>query len=120
MKSIPHIIEDIYSKCRYRRHLDETEYPNKDICEKCKGIGEVIIDGVEELCWVNKEGDCCVEVLDKEQFADEIVILMQSLDTIYKNQIIEAYLAGTKQFDNSALIVYPKTPEDYYNETYEK
>ena len=37
-----------------------------------------------------------------------------------KQQIIESYYAGTAQFDNSAPIVNPKTPEQYYNETYEK
>mgnify|MGYP003403465472 FL=1 len=33
-----------------------------------------------------------------------------------KKQIIDSYYAGTAQFDNSAPIVNPKTPEDYYNE----
>lgn len=36
-----------------------------------------------------------------------------------KEQLIEAYYAGTAQFDNAAPIVNPKTPKDYYTETYE-
>lgn len=35
-----------------------------------------------------------------------------------KEQITEAYYAGTAQFDNAAPIVKPKTPQDYYVETY--
>jgi hypothetical protein len=37
-----------------------------------------------------------------------------------KAQKIEAYYAGTAQFDNAAPIVNPKTPQDYYNQTYGK
>ena len=39
-------------------------------------------------------------------------------DTVEKEQIIEACYAGTYQFDNAAAIVNPKTPKDYYNQTY--
>jgi hypothetical protein len=35
-----------------------------------------------------------------------------------KEQIVEAYYAGTAQFDNAASIVNPKTPQDYYIKTY--
>lgn len=35
-----------------------------------------------------------------------------------KKQIIDAYLAGTIQFDNAAPIVRPKTPDTYYSETF--
>jgi hypothetical protein len=35
-----------------------------------------------------------------------------------KEQIVEAYYAGTAQFDNAAPIVNPKTPQNYYVETY--
>jgi hypothetical protein len=35
-----------------------------------------------------------------------------------KNQIIEAYLDGTAQFDNAAPIVKPLTAENYYTQTY--
>ena len=37
-----------------------------------------------------------------------------------KQQIIDAYMDGTAQFANDARIDYPKTPEQYYNETYEQ
>ena len=37
-----------------------------------------------------------------------------------REQIIESYYAGTAQFANEAPIVNPKTPNDYYNETYGK
>lgn len=32
--------------------------------------------------------------------------------------IMDAYLAGTAQFANDAEILYPKTPNDYYIETF--
>jgi|LakMenEpi03Aug12_release.lakeMendotaPanAssembly.Ray.scaffolds.fasta_scaffold2272890_1 hypothetical protein len=35
-----------------------------------------------------------------------------------KQQIIDAYMGGTAQFANDARIDYPKTPEQYYNETF--
>lgn len=35
-----------------------------------------------------------------------------------KEQLVEAYYAGTAQFDNAAPIINPKTPHDYYKETY--
>jgi hypothetical protein len=35
-----------------------------------------------------------------------------------REQIVEAYYAGTAQFDNASPIVSPKTPQDYYVETY--
>lgn len=37
---------------------------------------------------------------------------------IERQQIVDAYYAGTEQFDNAAYIVRPKTPEDYYSEKY--
>lgn len=37
-----------------------------------------------------------------------------------RHQIIDAYLDGTAQFDNSAPIIYPKTPQDYYTERFSK
>jgi hypothetical protein len=33
-----------------------------------------------------------------------------------KQQIIEAYYAGTAQFDNAAPMINPKTAEEYYAE----
>jgi hypothetical protein len=35
-----------------------------------------------------------------------------------KEQIIDAYYAGTEQFDNAAPIVRPKEPESYYNDLF--
>ena len=35
-----------------------------------------------------------------------------------KKQIVDAYLAGTIQFDNAAPIVRPKTADTYYDETF--
>jgi len=35
-----------------------------------------------------------------------------------KEQLIESYFAGTAQFDNAAPIVNPKTPQEYYTETF--
>ena len=35
-----------------------------------------------------------------------------------RNQLVEAYYAGTSQFDNAAKIINPKTPKDYVIETY--
>jgi hypothetical protein len=35
-----------------------------------------------------------------------------------RNQMIDAYYAGTAQFDNAAPIVNPKEPKVYVNEKY--
>lgn len=35
-----------------------------------------------------------------------------------KKQIIDAYYAGTAQFDNAAPIVHPKAPQEYYCEIF--
>ncbi len=35
-----------------------------------------------------------------------------------RNQMIDAYYAGTGQFDNAAPIIKPKEPKDYINEKY--
>jgi hypothetical protein len=37
-----------------------------------------------------------------------------------KQQIIDAYMGGTAQFANDARIDYPKSAEQYYNETFKK
>jgi hypothetical protein len=37
-----------------------------------------------------------------------------------KSQIKEAYMSGTSQFANDARIDYPKTSEEYYNQTFKK
>lgn len=48
--------------------------------------------------------------------AEKINMLLK----VEKQNIIDAYYAGTAQFDNAAPIVYPLKPEDYYNQTYQK
>ena len=53
-----------------------------------------------------------------QQKTIEMLSLMEQAKEMEKQQIIDAYLAGTLQFDNAASIVYPKTPEHYFNETY--
>ena len=55
----------------------------------------------------SSESDFC------EWFADA-----DSLLQLEKEQIKEAYLAGTAQFDNAAPIISPKTPDEYYNEMF--
>lgn len=67
--------------------------------------------------------DWLVEQYEQE-FNTTMSIIMekqiQQAKEMEKQQIIESYYAGTAQFDNSAPIVNPKTPEQYYNETYGK
>jgi hypothetical protein len=53
-----------------------------------------------------------------ENYMFYITPIFEQAKEMEKEQIIDAYLAGTLQFDNAASIVYPKTPEHYFNETY--
>jgi hypothetical protein len=46
--------------------------------------------------------------------------LFDQAKQIEREQIIESYYAGTAQFANEAPIVNPKTPEEYYEQTYGK
>lgn len=44
--------------------------------------------------------------------------MLRQAKVMEEEQIIDSYYAGTLQFDNAAPITYPKTPQDYYTETY--
>jgi hypothetical protein len=46
--------------------------------------------------------------------------MLQQAKELEKQEIIDAYWDGTAQFANDARIDYPKTPEQYYKETYEQ
>jgi len=46
--------------------------------------------------------------------------LVAKTKEIEKIQIKEAYMSGTSQFANDARIDYPKTSEEYYNQTFKK
>ena len=46
--------------------------------------------------------------------------LFDQAKALEREQIIESYYAGTAQFANEAPIVNPKTPEEYYEQTYGK
>lgn len=51
---------------------------------------------------------------------EDVETIIKQAKVMEEQQIIDAYYAGTAQFDNAAYIVYPKTPEEYYTETYKK
>jgi hypothetical protein len=55
-----------------------------------------------------------------EPMSPKFAELFEEAREIEREQIIESYYAGTAQFANEAPIVNPKTPNDYYNETYGK
>ena len=63
--------------------------------------------------------ETAIQLLIKD-FKESGIIRDQHYLGIERNQIINAYYAGTAQFDNAAPIVHPKTPTDYYSETYGK
>ena len=64
-----------------------------------------------------------IKELDRNGFNLQVSKLnelgMQSRE-MEREQIIESYYAGTAQFANEAPIVNPKTPNEYYTETYGK
>jgi len=55
-----------------------------------------------------------------EPMSPKFAELFEQAREMEREQIIESYYAGTAQFANEAPIVNPKTPQDYYNETYGK
>ena len=55
-----------------------------------------------------------------EPMSPKFAELFEQAREMEREQIIESYYAGTAQFANEAPIVNPKTPNDYYNETYGK
>ena len=61
-----------------------------------------------------------IDYLNNNSLISKEVLINKCKDLLVteKKQIIDSYYAGTSQFDNSAPIIYPKTPNDYYNEKY--
>ena len=55
-----------------------------------------------------------------EPMSPKFAELFEEARDMEREQVIESYYAGTAQFANEAPIVNPKTPNDYYNETYGK
>ena len=45
---------------------------------------------------------------------------MEQFKEMQKQQIMDAYVDSTSQFSVDSRIDYPKTAEQYYNETYNK
>ena len=68
------------------------------------------------LCKIKSEPDGLV----RETMINLLLIDTEQAREMEREQIIESYYAGTAQFANEAPIVNPKTPQDYYNETYGK
>jgi hypothetical protein len=55
-----------------------------------------------------------------EPMSPKFAELFEQARDMEREQIIESYYAGTAQFANEACIISPKTPQNYYNETYGK
>jgi len=55
-----------------------------------------------------------------EPMSPKFAELFEQENEMLQEQIIESYYAGTAQFANEARIINPKTPQNYYNETYGK
>jgi len=53
-------------------------------------------------------------------FKIEMDAITEKAKAMEREQIIDAYYGGTAQFDNAAPIVKPKTPQDYFTQTYEE
>ena len=70
---------------------------------------------LEKIKWWEKDHESWVEMPTRE-----LLLYVGQAKEMEKQQMIESYYAGTVQFDNAAPIVNPKTPEQYYNETYNK
>jgi hypothetical protein len=49
---------------------------------------------------------------------DRLFYMFKKAKEMEKQQIKDAYMGGTAQFANDARIDYPKTAEQYYNETF--
>jgi hypothetical protein len=65
------IIDNIYSKGWQNRSMQESDYPEESICDKCKGEG-VNKEGVGQ-CFQNKEyGECYIRFCDYEQIGIEL------------------------------------------------
>lgn len=62
--------------------------------------------------------DWLIDELRKPYSDEYIAKIIEQAKEMEREQIIEAYYAGTEQFDNAASIVRPKTPQDYYTQTY--
>jgi hypothetical protein len=66
------------------------------------------------------EKDWRNDAIDGKEYNDRKYQILKQSKEIFEQQIIDAYWDGTAQFANDARIDYPKTPEQYYSETYEQ
>ena len=58
------------------------------------------------------------KMLNKDWYTYKSLEYIQQAKEMEKQQIIDAYMGDTAQFANDARIDYPKSAEQYYNETY--
>lgn len=49
---------------------------------------------------------------------NKVLLKASSMLEKEKEQIVNAYLESTSQFAHDARIDYPRSPEEYYNETF--
>lgn len=56
-------------------------------------------------------------IVDKKVYAD-LKEIIEQCKQMEKEQISNAYMNSTAQFANDARIDYPKSAEQYYNETF--
>lgn len=58
------------------------------------------------------------KLITKKHTDSELNDIFNKVKAMHKEEIEEAYMDGTAQFANDARIDYPKSAEQYYNETF--
>lgn len=57
-----------HSNCWQRRSINNEEYPDEEVCKKCKGIG-IYREGIGQ-CMFNND-DCFIQFFDGELFTEQ-------------------------------------------------
>ena len=70
----------------------------------------------------NNKQQTAVEWLEQEMLKPNLSMkeILEQAKEMEKEQIIDAYFDSTSQFSVDARMDYPKSAEQYYNETFEK
>lgn len=81
-KDLLNHISNEYSKAWTSRRLEEDEYPEESICDKCKGCGTFKNKHTDELdeCQQDREyGECYNRFCDVEQFGIEVEAFIEDI-----------------------------------------
>jgi hypothetical protein len=74
------IVDTEYSKAWVKVRLNDGEYPDESICDKCEGCGSIIVNGEEVECIANREeGECYRIVFDSEQFGNSMAQIVDDI-----------------------------------------